>query len=76
MYFTFLKQACTGLWLARVWFLRIALSANVGIHVCVCAPVCPAPGLLITTGVMCYYMAAVVDNVSGRGLSIHTYPRN
>ena len=37
------------LWLAHTWFLRIALSANVGMHVYVCVP---APRLLITSGVI------------------------
>ena len=32
----FLNQARTGLWPAHAWFLRIALSANVGMRVCVC----------------------------------------
>ena len=32
----FLNQARAGLWLARAWFLRIALSTNVSMRVCVC----------------------------------------
>ena len=34
----------------HAWFLRIALSMNVGMCVCVC--VCLPPRLLITSGVM------------------------
>ena len=32
----FLNQARAGRRLASTWFLRIALSMNVDIHVCVC----------------------------------------
>ena len=67
----------------RAWFLRIALSTNVGMHVFVCPP----PRLLITSGVMwCdidpydwlnkfygFYMAAVVGIISGCDVSIHTH---
>ena len=64
----------------HTWFLRIALSTNIGMRVCVC--VCLPPRLLITSDVIqtqcnClnkfygFYMAVVVGIVSGRGISIH-----
>ena len=48
----FLNQMCAGLQLAHIWFLNIALSANVSMCVYVC--VCPPPRLLITSGMMWY----------------------
>ena len=64
-------------------FLKLLLSANVCMRVCVCLRVCPHPRLLITSDVMWrdmdssnkfydFYMAAVVDIDSGRDVSIYT----
>ena len=44
-----LNQVCAG---RSTWFLRIALSVNVGMHVFVCVCVSPSPRLLIVSGVM------------------------
>ena len=66
--------------------LRVCVSVCVCVNVCVCPP----PRLLITSGVMwCdidpydwlnkfygFYMAAVVDIVSGCDVSMHTHHGN
>ena len=83
----FLNQACAGHRPVRAWFLRIA-SVRECLYacVCVCLRVCPPPRLLITSGVIQtpydwlnkfygFSLAAVVDIVSGRDVSIYTRRR-
>ena len=87
---SFLNQMCAGHRPACTWFL-IIVSANVCMCMCLRVCVCVStPRLLITSGMMwCdidpydwlnkfygFYMAAVVDIVSGRDVSIHTRREN
>ena len=82
-----LNQACACLQPAHTWFLRIVSVHKclyACLHVCVC--VCLPLRLLITSGMMWhdidpmwlvkkfygFYMAVVVDIISGHDISIHT----
>ena len=80
-----LNQAHASLWPACTWFLKIDPVQIIGMHVRVCAFVCPSLRLLITSGVMWHDMNLIrlvkqvlqlLYGVNGRGLGIDTHCEN
>ena len=72
----FLNQACAGCKPVCTWFLKIALSVNIGMYVCLCVCV-PAPKAMnnLNKFYSCY-MATLVCIIGGRGLGIHMHRIN